>query len=132
MTIALRDPRQALRIALAPRSIAVIGASVHRRDTGVLRRDRGAHLVGRRRRLAIDPAELLALHHHARLHDGLALTRRGEGGDFFVVEGAGKFPPRVVVRVPSADQLQETAGKRGLATMCVGVGQGIALAIERA
>ncbi|NMY39740.1 3-oxoadipyl-CoA thiolase [Pseudomonas sp. WS 5013] len=28
-------------------------------------------------------------------------------------------------------QLEKTAGKRGLATMCVGVGQGVALAIER-
>jgi 3-oxoadipyl-CoA thiolase len=28
-------------------------------------------------------------------------------------------------------QLEKSAGKRGLATMCVGVGQGLALAIER-
>ena len=28
-------------------------------------------------------------------------------------------------------QLEKSAGKRGLATMCVGVGQGVALAIER-
>ncbi|HEY6352984.1 MAG TPA: 3-oxoadipyl-CoA thiolase, partial [Burkholderiaceae bacterium] len=29
-------------------------------------------------------------------------------------------------------QLEKTGGRRGLATMCIGVGQGIALAIERA
>jgi 3-oxoadipyl-CoA thiolase len=29
-------------------------------------------------------------------------------------------------------QLSESGGKLGLATMCVGVGQGIALAVERA
>jgi 3-oxoadipyl-CoA thiolase len=28
-------------------------------------------------------------------------------------------------------QLEKTGGKKGLATMCVGVGQGLALAIER-
>jgi len=28
-------------------------------------------------------------------------------------------------------QLEKTGGKRGLITMCIGVGQGIALAIER-
>jgi 3-oxoadipyl-CoA thiolase len=28
-------------------------------------------------------------------------------------------------------QLQKTGGKRALATMCVGVGQGVALALER-
>ncbi|MCF5292648.1 hypothetical protein GIW18_12830, partial [Pseudomonas syringae] len=27
--------------------------------------------------------------------------------------------------------LEKTGGRRGLATMCVGVGQGLALAIER-
>ncbi|HEY6514465.1 MAG TPA: hypothetical protein VI032_20985, partial [Burkholderiaceae bacterium] len=29
-------------------------------------------------------------------------------------------------------QLERTGGRRGLATMCIGVGQGIALALERA
>jgi acetyl-CoA acetyltransferase len=28
-------------------------------------------------------------------------------------------------------QLEKTGGRKGLATMCVGVGQGLALAIER-
>ncbi|MHC3973636.1 3-oxoadipyl-CoA thiolase, partial [Pseudomonas aeruginosa] len=28
-------------------------------------------------------------------------------------------------------QLEKSGGRRGLATMCVGVGQGLALAIER-
>ena len=32
----------------------------------------------------------------------------------------------------ATEELQRTGGKRALATMCIGVGQGIALAIERA
>jgi len=31
----------------------------------------------------------------------------------------------------AAEELQRTGGKRALATMCIGVGQGIALALER-
>jgi acetyl-CoA acetyltransferase len=31
----------------------------------------------------------------------------------------------------ATEQLQRTGGKRALATMCIGVGQGIALALER-
>jgi 3-oxoadipyl-CoA thiolase len=31
----------------------------------------------------------------------------------------------------AAHQLQKTGGRRALATMCVGVGQGVSLAIER-
>jgi len=32
----------------------------------------------------------------------------------------------------AARQLQRTGGRYGLVTMCVGVGQGVAMAIERA
>ncbi|RMS60464.1 hypothetical protein ALP65_04259 [Pseudomonas aeruginosa] len=32
---------------------------------------------------------------------------------------------------PRSINLRRAAGRRGLATMCVGVGQGLALAIER-
>ena len=31
----------------------------------------------------------------------------------------------------ATEELQRNAGKLGLATMCIGVGQGIALALER-
>ena len=35
------------------------------------------------------------------------------------------------IAMTAAHQLQKTGGKRALATMCVGVGQGVSLAIER-
>ncbi len=52
------------------------------------------------------------------------------GGAIALGHPLGMSGARLVMTL--VHHLQETGGKRGLATMCIGVGQGIALAIERA
>ena len=71
---------------------------------------------------------------------GLAVTRdldladdsprvNPNGGAIALGHPLGASGARLVLT--ALHQLEKTAGKRGLATMCVGVGQGLALAIER-
>ena len=42
-----------------------------------------------------------------------------------------ELKPSTINRRHAALQLHQTGGRRALATMCIGVGQGIAIAIER-
>ncbi|PMX07829.1 3-oxoadipyl-CoA thiolase [Pseudomonas sp. FW215-L1] len=51
------------------------------------------------------------------------------GGAIALGHPLGMSGPRLVLT--ALHQLEKTGGKKGLATMCVGVGQGLALAIER-
>jgi acetyl-CoA acyltransferase len=72
---------------------------------------------------------------------GLAVTRQlglpdddprvnPNGGAIAIGHPLGASGARLVLT--ALRQLEKTGGKRGLATMCIGVGQGIALALERA
>ncbi len=72
---------------------------------------------------------------------GLAVTRQlgladddarvnPNGGAIAIGHPLGASGARLVLT--AMRQLEKTGGRRGLATMCIGVGQGIALAIERA
>jgi 3-oxoadipyl-CoA thiolase len=72
---------------------------------------------------------------------GLAVTRRlgiadddprvnPNGGAIAIGHPLGASGARLALT--ALRQLEKTGGRRGLATMCIGVGQGIALAIERA
>jgi 3-oxoadipyl-CoA thiolase len=51
------------------------------------------------------------------------------GGAIALGHPLGMSGTRLALTV--AHQLEATKGKRGLATMCVGVGQGVSLALER-
>src|SRR5690606_746035 len=55
-----------------------------------------AQLIRRRRRLAVEPAELLVLDEHAGLDDGRRAAGRGEGGDLFLREDFGQLLARGV------------------------------------
>jgi acetyl-CoA acetyltransferase len=72
---------------------------------------------------------------------GLAVTRQlglpdddarvnPNGGAIAIGHPLGASGARLVLT--ALRQLERTGGRRGLATMCIGVGQGIALALERA
>ena len=71
---------------------------------------------------------------------GLAVTRQlgiadddarvnPNGGAIALGHPLGASGARLVLT--AVHHLEKTGGKRGLATMCVGVGQGLALAIDR-
>jgi acetyl-CoA acetyltransferase len=72
---------------------------------------------------------------------GLAVTRQlgiadddarvnPNGGAIAIGHPLGASGARLVLT--ALRQLEKSGGRRGLATMCIGVGQGIAMAIERA
>ncbi len=84
-----------LNVGIVEHAFGVVG-----QNDGVARGDflreqrlglRGANQVGLWRRFPIDAAKLLALHHHPRLHDGLAVAGRAERGNFFVMQGRGEL-----------------------------------------
>jgi len=52
-----------------------------------------------------------------------------DGGAIAIGHPLGASGARLALTV--LRQLERTGGQRGLATMCIGVGQGIALALER-
>jgi 3-oxoadipyl-CoA thiolase len=79
-------------------------------------------------------------HNEAFAAQGLAVTRdlgladdasqvNPNGGAIALGHPLGMSGARLVLT--ALHQLEKSGGKRGLATMCVGVGQGLALAIER-
>ena len=51
------------------------------------------------------------------------------GGAIALGHPLGMSGARIVMTV--IHQLEKTGGKRGLATLCIGVGMGLALAVER-
>jgi 3-oxoadipyl-CoA thiolase len=51
------------------------------------------------------------------------------GGAIALGHPLGMSGARIVMTL--VHHLQKTGGRRGIATMCVGVGQGVALAVER-
>jgi len=94
------------------------------------------------KRLGWAVAELDAIElNEAFAAQGLAVTRQlglpdddarvnPNGGAIAIGHPLGASGARLALTVMR--QLEKTGGRRGLATMCIGVGQGIALAIERA
>ncbi|MDE2218956.1 MAG: 3-oxoadipyl-CoA thiolase [Gammaproteobacteria bacterium] len=74
-------------------------------------------------------AQAIACLRELGLPDGAAHVNCN-GGAIALGHPLGMSGARLVMTL--AHQLQESGGKLGLATMCVGVGQGIALALERA
>ena len=92
-----------------------------------------------RLQLGINDFDVIELN-EAFAAQGLAVTRdldladdsprvNPNGGAIALGHPLGASGARLVLT--ALHQLEKTAGKRGLATMCVGVGQGLALAIER-
>jgi 3-oxoadipyl-CoA thiolase len=92
-----------------------------------------------RLQLGINDFDVIELN-EAFAAQGLAVTRdldladdsprvNPNGGAIALGHPLGASGPRLVLT--ALHQLEKTAGKRALATMCVGVGQGLALAIER-
>ncbi|MHC8321910.1 3-oxoadipyl-CoA thiolase [Pseudomonas sp. GB2N2] len=89
--------------------------------------------------LAIDDFDVIELN-EAFASQGLAVLRglgladdaaqvNPNGGAIALGHPLGMSGARLVLT--ALHQLEKTGGKKGLATMCVGVGQGLALAIER-
>ncbi|MBW6186215.1 3-oxoadipyl-CoA thiolase, partial [Pseudomonas aeruginosa] len=93
----------------------------------------------RRLDLAIDAFDVIELN-EAFASQGLACLRElgvaddsekvnPNGGAIALGHPLGMSGARLVLT--ALHQLEKSGGRRGLATMCVGVGQGLALAIER-
>lgn len=89
--------------------------------------------------LAVNDFDVIELN-EAFAAQGLAVTRdlgladdsdkvNPNGGAIALGHPLGMSGARLVLT--AIHQLEKTGGKRGLATMCVGVGQGLALAVER-
>ena len=89
--------------------------------------------------LAVDDFDVIELN-EAFAAQGLAVTRElgiadddarvnPNGGAIALGHPLGASGARLVLT--AVHQLEKSGGKRGLCTMCVGVGQGVALAVER-
>jgi 3-oxoadipyl-CoA thiolase len=89
--------------------------------------------------LAVSDFDVIELN-EAFAAQGLAVTRElgiadndprvtPNGGAIALGHPLGASGARLVLT--AVHQLQKTGAKRGLCTMCVGVGQGVALAVER-
>jgi acetyl-CoA acetyltransferase len=57
------------------------------------------------------------------------MSSRSKGGAIAIGHPHGASGPRILLT--ALRQLQLSGGRYGLATMCIGVGQGIAVVIER-
>ncbi|MCX6943176.1 MAG: hypothetical protein NT173_00165 [Opitutales bacterium] len=64
----------------------------------------GAHAVVGGRGLAVDPAQLLPLHHHAGFHDRLPPARRAEGLDALGLQHLAQLAARLVLPEEAGDR----------------------------
>jgi acetyl-CoA acetyltransferase len=139
MIIASESAAKANGLTPRARILATVSAGVPPRVMGIGPAPATQKLL---KRLGWAVAELDVIElNEAFAAQGLAVTRQlgiadddprvnPNGGAIAIGHPLGASGARLALT--ALRQLERTGGRRGLATMCIGVGQGIALALERA
>jgi acetyl-CoA acetyltransferase family protein len=99
-------------VAATKRLLTRLGLEVGDLDAVELNEAFAVQVLACQRRLGLDPD-----------------TLNSDGGAIALGHPLGSSGARLVVSL--VDRLQRTGGRRGLATLCVGVGQGVAMVVER-